>query len=112
MVAHPELLIPRRSYSREEKASLFDLRRVDQYLAQWEWRRRVDSTGQISLADQNQRVGRCYQGQMVKIRFDPTTREFVCRTVEGKEIHRFTLAEVSAEYIIDFTPLSENRGMT
>jgi hypothetical protein len=112
LVAHPELLIPRRSYSHDE-ASLFDLRRVDQYLAQWEWRRRVDSTGQISLADHNQRVGRCYQGQMVKIRFAPTTREFVCRTVEGKEIHRFTLVEVSDEYILGCFKLpSEDKGTT
>jgi hypothetical protein len=107
LVVHPELLIPRRSYCREEEASLFDLRQVDQYLAQWEWRRRVDSTGQISLADHNQRVGKCYQGQMVKIRFDPTTREFVCHTVESEEIHRFTLVEVSAEYILGFILPSE-----
>jgi hypothetical protein len=112
LVAHSELLTPRRSYSRKEESSLFNLRRVDQYLAQWEWRRHVDSTGQISLANHNQRVGRCYQGQMVKIRFDPTTRDFVCRTVEGKKIHCFTLVEVSAEYILGFTPPSENRGTT
>lgn len=110
LVAHPELLIPRRPYSRETEVSLFDLERVDRYLVQWEWRRRVDSTGQISLADHNQRVGRSYQGQMVKIHFDPTTREFVCRTVEGKEIHRFSLMEVSAEYILGFMPSTEDRG--
>ena len=68
----------RRPYRVEQERDLFDLRRVDAYLAQWEWQRQVDETGKISLANRNHRVGRRYRGQVVKVRFDPETREFVC----------------------------------
>lgn len=76
--AYPELLKVRRPYRVEQERDLFDLRRVDAYLAQWEWQRQVDETGKISLANRNHRVGRRYRGQVVKVRFDPETREFVC----------------------------------
>lgn len=98
--AYPELLIPRRSYQPEQERALFDLERVDAYLAQWEWQRKVDSTAQISLADRNHRVGRPYQGQIVKVCFNPDTREFVVTSVAQKEITRLQLIEVSLDYIL------------
>jgi len=99
-VAFPDLLQVRRPYSLAQERTLFDLGRVDDYLAQWEWRRRVDREGKISLADHNIPVGRCYRGQVVKVRFDPGPREFVASSAAGDEITRFTLAEVSLDYIL------------
>jgi len=99
-VAFPQLMRPRRAYHPHQERALFDLRRVDRYLAQWEWRRQVDVTGKISLADRNHRVGRQYRGQVVKVHFDPRTREFVCCAVPDKEIARFRLTEVSLDYIL------------
>jgi len=99
-VAFPDLLRVQRPYSPEQERALFDLRRVDDYLAQWEWRRRVDCEGKISLADHNILVGRRYRGQVVKVRFDPGPREFVASSAAGDEITRFTLVEVSLDYIL------------
>lgn len=99
-VAFPQLMRPRRAYHPHQERALFDLRRVDRYLAQWEWRRQVDATGKISLADRNHHVGKQYRGQVVKVHFDPRTREFVCCAVPDKEIARFRLTEVSLDYIL------------
>ncbi|RME81438.1 MAG: hypothetical protein D6775_13590 [Caldilineae bacterium] len=98
--AFPTLYTPRRPYSPEQEEALFDLRRVDLYLSQWEWRRTVDSEGKISLANRNYRVGKAYRGQSVKVRFDIQTREFVCWHVDGRELARWFIPEVSQEYLL------------
>lgn len=98
--AFPTLNTPRRPYTPDREADLFDLDRVDAYLSQWEWRRTVDVTGKISLADRNHVVGKAYHGQMVKVRFDPLEREFLCTDAGGVEVARFTLYEVSQEHIL------------
>jgi len=51
LVAFPALLEPRRSYRIEEQGQRFDLAIVDAYLADWVWRRTIDSSGQIWLAN-------------------------------------------------------------
>jgi len=63
LVAFPALQTPRRAYRTADEAQLFDLARVDAYLADWMWRRTVDSTGQISLADRNYHVGSAIVGR-------------------------------------------------
>jgi hypothetical protein len=58
---------------------LFDLERVDNYLATFTWVRKVSKSGQITLGGRHQyySVGRPYAGQHVIVRFDPQTRDFV-----------------------------------
>jgi hypothetical protein len=98
-VAFPQLYEPRRPYSLEQEAALFELGRVDAYLAGWRWERTVDSSGQISLADRNHRVGVAYRGQMVRVQFEPASRECVARLAEGSEVMRKRLEEFEAEQI-------------
>jgi transposase len=98
--AFPALNEPRRRYVPEEEPDLFDLKRVDAYLAQWEWRRVVDSMGKISLAGRNFYVGKPHRKQVVKLRFDQKSREMVCQLVGGTEIARLTLHEFSPDYIL------------
>lgn len=98
--AFPALNEPRRWYLPEEEAMLFDLKRVDAYLSQWEWRRTVDSMGKISLAGRNFYVGKPYRRQVVKLHFDRETREMVCLLAGGTEIARLTLHEFSQDYIL------------
>jgi transposase InsO family protein len=78
VVAHPELLQPRRPYAGAE-GQVFDLARVDQYLATLQWTRRVSKAGQVSLGGPHIRysVGHLYARQQVLIRFDPADRHFV-----------------------------------
>lgn len=71
LVAHPDLLRPRRPYQPEAELSLFSLQRVADYLAGFTFARKVNATGQISLARHLYSVGRPYAGQTVQVRFDP-----------------------------------------
>lgn len=98
--AFPALNEPRRRYVPEEEAMLFDLKRVDAYLSQWEWRRTVDSMGKISLANRNFYVGKTYRGQVMRIRFDMESREMVCSQAGGAPIARLTMHEISQDYIL------------
>jgi hypothetical protein len=97
--AYPELMTPRRPYHIQQERMLFDLQRMDAYLAQWLWKRQVDVTGKISLANRNHLVGRPYHDQIVKVRFEPLAREFICTLVDQTEIAHLQLVEVSLDYI-------------
>ncbi len=100
LVAHPELRQPRRSYTIKREVDIFNIQRVYTYLSQWEWERKVDTTGCISLADSNRRVSKDHIGQIVKVRFDSQTTSFVARAVDGSVLKRFTLPVISKEYIL------------
>lgn len=79
VVAHPDLLQPRRPFHAEQELAHFDLSRVHAYLASFIWRRKVQKNGQISLGGSRLRysVGKAYAEQTVRIRFDPTDQCFV-----------------------------------
>lgn len=79
VVAHPDLLHPVRLYEPAQEFALFDLQRVDHFLAQFTWHRIVGKTGQVSLGGQHHyyAVGRTYAAKDVLVRFDPSDRHFV-----------------------------------
>ncbi len=103
-VAFPTLREPRRHYDPAHEADLFDLARVDAYLAGWRWERTVDRSGQISLANRNYRVGTSYHGQIVRVQFEPTTRACVGRLIDGTEVLRTHLVEFEADHICGRIP--------
>jgi hypothetical protein len=77
LVAHPELLIPRRPYRPEWELDLFDLKRVDDYLATLTWTRTVSKVGQVSLGSHRYGLGTPWAGQTVSVSFDAKRRQFV-----------------------------------
>ena len=87
IVAHPELLQPRRPFQPEQELALFDLKRVDAYLATFTWRRIVDQNGQVSLGGKQRRysVGRSHAEREVAVRFDPIDRHFVFSETDASE---------------------------
>jgi hypothetical protein len=84
LVAHPELLVPRQPYCPEWELDLFDLKRVDDYLATQTWIRKVSARGQVSLGSQRYGLGKAWAGQTVSIRFEPEQRQFVFTHVKPK----------------------------
>ena len=58
--AHPELLQPGRPFQPEHELALFDLNKVDTFLASFTWQRKVGKTGQITIGGPHKRysVGR------------------------------------------------------
>jgi transposase InsO family protein len=87
IAAHPELLQPRRAFRPEHELALFDLRRVDAYLATFTWKRHLGKNGQLTIGGRHHRysVGRPYAGKDMFVRFDPTDRHFVFYDVDYPE---------------------------
>jgi len=77
LLAHPELLIPRRPYQPEWELDLFDLQRVDEYLATQTWIRTVSQVGQVSLGGYRYGLGIAWAGQTVSISFEVQPRQVV-----------------------------------
>jgi len=96
LVAHPELLIPRRPYHPQREPALFDLKRVDAYLATQTWLRTVSSVGQVTLGGYRYGVGIAWAHQTVSIRFDPQDRHFVFTCLKPPTRRGPDLPELSA----------------
>jgi hypothetical protein len=64
------------SHPRQERV-LFDLRRVDAYLAPQTWLRTVSAVGQVTLGGYRYGLGTAWATQTVSICFDPQARHFV-----------------------------------
>jgi hypothetical protein len=77
LLAHPELLIPRRPYRPEWELELFALQRVHSYLASQTWTRTVSQNGQVSLGGNHYGLGRAWAGQTVTVSFDAAACQFV-----------------------------------
>lgn len=99
-VAFPELVHTGRPYHPAQEATLFSISRVYRYLAEWEWQRKVDKSGYISMADYNRFVSKQHRGQIVKVRFDADQAHFVARDVAAIELASFTLPVIDADYIM------------
>jgi hypothetical protein len=59
IAAHPELLRPPRPFRPELELALFDLKRVDAYLATLTWQRSTGKNAQVSLGGYRYFVSRC-----------------------------------------------------
>jgi hypothetical protein len=85
--AHPQLLQPRRPYRPELERAVFDLKRVDAFLASLRWERKVDVNGVIYLGNRYY-LGAKYARRTFTVRFDPVDRHFVCYDCDanGEEV--------------------------
>jgi hypothetical protein len=95
LVAHPELLNPRRPYQPEWELALFDLSRVEAYLAQRTWLRTVSKVGQVSLGGYRYGLGVAWAGQTVSIHFQMSAREFVFTQIRPEPHRRLPVPELA-----------------
>jgi hypothetical protein len=91
LLAHPELLRPRRPYCLEWERALFDEQRVYAYLASASLTRKVTSTGQIHLYGALRSVGRSLAGQSVSVHCEARTRAWVVSQADGTELKRLPI---------------------
>lgn len=81
LLAHPELLRPRRCYQPESELALFDLQRVYDHLATFTFERKISVSSQVSLGCQIYSLGKALtqkiDDKVVQVRFDPDRREWV-----------------------------------
>jgi hypothetical protein len=93
--AFPALRTPRRAYQRAREPALWDLGRVDAFLARGCWRRRVDCNGRISIYGHGRSIGRSRAGREVLMRFDASSRHWVIYDPNGEEIKRLPAEELT-----------------
>lgn len=77
VVAHPELLQPRRFYQPDWELALFDLQRVFDYLATFTFERKANASGQVSLGRRLYSIGRVHAGKTVLVHFDAEQQQWV-----------------------------------
>jgi hypothetical protein len=107
--AYPALLVARRAYQEARESVLWDLGRVDRWLSQRTWNRRVDSHGVISIYRHHHWVGRAYRGQDLMVRYDGRARQWVVGDRDGEVAWRFDAPELSREAILG-SAVSRKRG--
>lgn len=89
MEVHLEVLGPLRPYHPRAELALFDLARVDHFLAQFTWSYKVSKVGQVPIADHRYSVGIVHAGKQVDVHFEPQDRYFVFRDAQnGQSIKR------------------------
>jgi len=84
LVAHPELLSAHRPYRPEWELELFDLKRVDQYLAEFTWTRTCTSVGQLRMRKVRYSLGYAWAHQDVSVTYDPEYRQFVFTQIRSE----------------------------
>jgi transposase InsO family protein len=105
LVAHPELLQPRRFYQPEFELALFDLQRVFEYLASFAFRRTLNAAHQVSLGKQiytfKRKFVQAHRLRTVQVRMDAQTHEWVMLTddEEKEELMRFAVKGLTVESI-------------
>jgi hypothetical protein len=98
--AFPALRVPRRGYRRAGERALWDLARVDAFLARGCWRRQADCNGRISIYGHGRSIGRSRAGHEVVMRFDMSSRLWVVSDPDGEEVKRLPAKELTRERII------------
>lgn len=110
LVAHPELLHPRRYYQPELELALFDLQRVYDYLARYTFKRTVNASAQVSLGRRMYSLGkklvRQLQLKTVWVRCDPHQKEWVFLTETETELLRRPLKGLDLPTLTGLDPLS------
>jgi transposase-like protein len=105
LAAHPHAIHSGRPFTPALEWELFDLSRVDAYLADFVWTRQVNSAGNIGFFDQQYTVGRAYLHQTVSVRFVPETRRLHVELANGTRLRDHPARGFSKEDLIGFLPL-------
>ena len=98
--AYPQLMTPRRPYQPDHESGLWELARVDRWLAAGVWVRRVAKTGVISMYGHRRSLGRMYSGQAVVVRFDAANRDWVVSDAAGNALAQYLASELSQARIV------------
>ena len=100
MEAFPQLGTPRRVYRRAREAAMWDLSRVDAFLARGCWRRQADCNGGISIYGHGRSVGRSRARHEMVVRFDASSRCWLVSNPNGEEVKRLPASELTRERIM------------
>ena len=110
LLAHPQLLQPRRPYQPEWEQALFDMQRVYHYLATFSLPRKVNSSGQVSLKGRLYSIGRQHANKEILVCFDPRRQQWLFRqtleTGQRQLLARRPLKDLDFQALTGLTPAS------
>ena len=84
---------------------LFDLKRVDAFLAQFVWTRKVASNGAVHIAGFYYLLGSAWIAQSVSVRFLPSSRSFRFESADGTVIKVLPAQGFEKEHLIGTIPV-------
>jgi hypothetical protein len=105
LLVHPEVKVPLRPYAPTVELALFDLKRVDQFLARYAWPHLVTKNGQVTVGENIYYVGIAYAGQTIDVRFDPQDRNLTFH--DAKDGHVIRRRPVKGLTVANITGLEE-----
>lgn len=103
--AHPQAQHSGRPFARAHEWTLFDLDRVDAYLAARVWTRQISASGGVSIGHHLYYVGREYLKQSVAVRFIPETRTFRFELPNGTQVAELPAIGLNQEDLIGYLPV-------
>jgi len=93
-----------RPYHPDLEWEMFDLKRVDAFLAQFVWTRKVSKNGVVHITDDYYILGCAWKGQSVSIRFLPDSRSFRFEDAKGALIKILPALGLEKEHLIGSIP--------
>ena len=105
LAAHPAAQHSGRPFAPAWEWDLFDLSRVDAYLAGFVWTRQVTAAGNVRFCDQVYTVGRAYVHQTVSVRFLSPTRQLHFALADGTALGDRPAKGFNPEDLIGYRPL-------
>lgn len=107
LVVHPEARFSGRPYHPALEWELFDMQRVDLYLSQYVWTRKVTGNGVVSFGAHHYYVGRAYIGQTISGQFIPETRSFRLQAMDGARLRELPAKGLGKTDILGFIPAEQ-----
>lgn len=86
LLVYPEARLPRRYFTRRDELAIFQLERVETYLATGRWLRHTSAKGQFSFHSDRPNVSTTYARQVVVITFDRDTHQFEVRPAQSDKL--------------------------
>ena len=102
--AFPTACTTGRPYHPDLEWDLFDLKRVDAFLAERVWTRKAAENGIVHLGDHYYILGRKWKSQPVSIRFLPESRSFLFQATDGSLIVNLPALGLEKEQLIGMIP--------
>lgn len=96
---YPDLGQNTRRYTVATEATQWDMGRVSQYLSGFQFQRKVEKNGRITLFANPYSVGTAYQRQYLAVQLDNETHEWVISDDMGQEIRRHAAQELDYDLI-------------
>jgi len=107
LLVYPEARSPRRFFRPQDELALFDLRRVQAYLADGKWLRKTSQTGNFAFNNQHFYLGRPFKNRVVQLTYQPNTGFLVTCPPDTTIITTLQVAGLTMPDITALSPSDE-----